>query len=371
MAGIANSALIDLTRTTLTNLPKLEFEVALKYQEYPVCNQWFQKDKVQIGSGTSIERNIILDTSGNARHVRLYQKTPINVTDVQQKITAPWVQIQTYWSIERREALRNRAPARYIDLLQGRRIDATLDLANLLEERAWATPSSATDDLNPRGLPYWISMRQDGVTAATDDGAFLAYTVRFTGGTNATAKANIDGALPANANWRGWASVYTAIDGDFIKRFRRAFHATGFKSPMLARDMKEGPSSRFRIYMALNELTEYEDMVTSANDNLGRDLDPFHGNTTFRRVPIIYTPQLDGFQVIGDSDTVNTPAPVFAVNHAHFYPIVLDGDWMREGDPMSDVEQNNVMTTHIDGSYQYFCKNIRAGGFCLHTAITA
>ena len=130
MAGIANAQLLDLTATTLKNLPKMEFEVALNYQEYPVCNQWFQTDKVQIESGISIERNIILDTSGNARHVRLYQKTPINVTDVHHKITAPWCQVQTFWSIERREMLRNRAPARFIGLLKGRRIDGTLDLAD-------------------------------------------------------------------------------------------------------------------------------------------------------------------------------------------------------------------------------------------------
>ncbi|MFP3386145.1 hypothetical protein, partial [Tritonibacter sp. SIMBA_163] len=104
----SNSDLLDLTRTTLENLPDMKFEVPLDYQRYPVCNMWFSQEKKQVDSGTSIERNIMLDTSGNARFVRLYQKTPINVTDVQKKITAPWVQAQTHWSIERREALRNR-----------------------------------------------------------------------------------------------------------------------------------------------------------------------------------------------------------------------------------------------------------------------
>lgn len=355
-SGISNADLLDLTATTLKNLPDMEFEVALDFQEYPVCNQWFQSDKVQVDSGISIERNIILDTSGNARHVRLYQKTAINQADVQTKITAPWCQVQTHWSIERREALRNRSPARYIDLLKSRRVDATVDLADLLERRAWSAPQSDSDDLNPRGLPYYLSKRQ----AASDDQGFDAYTVRFAGGTTSATKGGIDGSTAANTKWRNYAATYTSVNADFVKRMRRAFHATHFKSPMLAKDLREGPAAKFRLYMGLDELTEYEDLTTKSNDNIGRDLDPFHGNTTFRRVPIIYTPQLDA----------DTDDPVYGINHAKFFPMVLDGDWMRESEPMMDVEQHNVITTFIDGSYQFFCNNVREGGFVMHKLMT-
>jgi hypothetical protein len=98
---------------------------------------------------------------------------------------------------------------------------------------------------------------------------------------------------------------------------------------------------------------------------------PFHNLTTFRRVPIIYTPTLDGFTVLGGSGTSNTPAPVFAVNHNHFFPFIQEGDWLRESEPMTDQEQHNVFTTFVDASYQFFCKNVRAGGFVLHKTLTA
>jgi hypothetical protein len=367
MPGISNDDLLDLQATTLANLPNLDFEVALDYQNYPVCNQWFRGDKKQITSGTSIERNIILDTSGNARHVRLYQKTPINVTDVHHKVTCPWCQVQTHYSIERREALRNRAPARYIDLLKSRRLDAMLDLADLLEARAWATPSGADDDLNPRGLPYWLSFRENGVTSATDDGDFAAYTVRYGGGTTTTTKGGIDGS--SQTKWRNYAAVYDAINVDFVERMRRAFHATGFVSPIMVTDLTKGPASKFRINMGLDPLVAYESLVTSANDNLGRDLDPFHGMTTFRRVPIIYTPVLDSLTVIDGGGNEASPEPVYGVNHNHFFPFVQEGDWLREDGPMRDVEQNNVNTTFVDSSYNYFCNNVRQAGFVLHKTI--
>ena len=367
MPGIANDQLLDLTKTTLQNLPNLEFEMAMKNNEYPVMNQWFQGDKVEVESGTSIVRNIILETSGNARHVRLYQKTPINVSDIQFQVTAPWVQLQTHWSIERREALRNRAPARFIDLLQTRRLDAVVDLADMLEAAAWVAPSGSTDDLAPYGVPYWLSMLEDDTSTA----GFNAYRVRWNSATytGTTTKGGIDGS--AQTRWRNYADLYTAINATFIARLRKAFHATNFKSPMIAKDLTQGPRSQYRLYTGLQNLCDYEDLVTQANDNLGPDLDPYHGNTTFRRVPIQYVNALDSLTVLGGNNTVNSPLPWYGVNHAKFYPIVLSGDWLREEPPMKDVEQHNVVTAFIDGSYQFFCKNVREAGFVIHKNIGA
>lgn len=349
-SGVSNSELVDLQRTTLANLPNMEFEVALKYQEYQVVNQWFAKEKVQEDSGTSIERNIVLDPQGNARHVRLFQKTPINVADQQVKITAPWVQVQASYSIERRETLRNRKPAAYINLLKSRRVGATVDLANLLELRAFNTPDNAGDDLNPRGIPYWLT-KVDANTV--NKGDFVGKTVRYGDVTTTTVKGGIDGSVSSNANWRNYAFTYDAVNRELVKRMRRAFHATQFKSPIIAKDLKDGPAANFRIYVGLDLLTELEELATQQNENIGADLMPFHGITAFRRVPLLYTPQLDA----------DTSAPIYATNHAKFFPIVLADDWMRESDPMSDVEQHNTITTYLEGSYQYFCTNLREAGF--------
>lgn len=361
--GISNANLIDLTRTTLENLPNLEFETALDFQRYPVCNIWFRDDKRQEESGTAISRRILLDTSGNARHVRLYQKTAINVANVQHVITAPWVQAQTHWSIERREALRNRAPARFVELIKSRRIDAKLDFADLLERRGWSAPASASDDLQPFGLPYWISMLDN---AETSTGDFIGDTVRFTDGTTSTTKAGIDAST--ETKWANWAASYTSINSDFVVRMREAFHATDFQAPIYVKELTEGYASNFRIYMNRSTLVQYEDLATKANDNLGKDLDPFHGVTTFKRIPIHHTPQLNGY-IAGNSS--NACDPVFGVNHSKFYPITLSGDWMREDDPMSDVEQHNVITTFVDCSYQFFCSNVRQSGFVLHKTLVA
>jgi hypothetical protein len=363
--GIKNSQLADLTSTTLENLPDMEFEVAFKYQNYEVVNRWFQSEKVQEESGTQIKRNIVLDTTGNAKHVRLYQKTPINVADTQKQITAPWVQVQTHYSIERREMLRNRKPAAFVSLIKSRRIDATVDLANLLEFQAWQTPSTSSDDLLPRGVPYWISKLLPSTGGSYD--AIIDIDQNFSGrriiwgdaSVQINDKGGLNPTLAGNARWRNYVATYTGINADFVKRLRRAFHITNFKSPTLAKDLRDGPAARFRIYLGLDNLVEYEDLCTKANDNIGSDLDPYHGNTTFRRVPLVYIPVLDA-----DPD-----GAIYGLNHAHFYPIIQSGDWMRESEPMFDVEQHNVQTVFLDGSYQFFCDNVRLGGFCMHKAL--
>lgn len=365
MAGISNVDLIDLTKTTLENLPSMDFEVALAKTNYIAVNQWFQKDRIKEDGGTSIVRNVMLDNSGNARHVRLYQRSSINVADVQKRVSAPWVQVEGQWSIERREALRNRGKAKFIDLVESRRLDAMLAMADLLETRAWKTPQDSNDDLNPRGLPYYLSKLVpavgSGYSASIDvPGGFSGRRVIFNDGTSTlTDKAGLN---PTTlSKWRNYADVKTGINGDFIKKLSRAFYATNFQSPMLAKDLHKGPASKFRIYMGLDDIVDYGDLARKANENLGADLDKFHGVLAFNRVPLQHAGELDA----------DVDRPVVGTNHDKFYPIVLEGDWMREDEPDRDPELHNVVTTFTDGSYQYFANNIREGGFVIHNEMTA
>lgn len=368
--GIPNSDLIDLQRTTLENLPNLDFEVALQYQSYLVCDKWFGQDKIKIESGTSIKRNIILDDSGNAIHVRLYQKVPVNVADVQFQITAPWVQARTHYTIERREALRNRAPARYVELLKSRRVDGMVSLANLIEQDGWKSPENSSDDLNPRGLPYWLNKvipaAGVGYDAAIDitTGGFVGRRVLFNDGTQTIT--DVGGINPtAQAKWRNYAAVYSAVSTtDLVRAMRKAFYATSFQSPMLVKDLERGPKAQYRIYAGLDELVALEELAHTQNvgsDLLGPDLAKFHGVTAFRRVPLEYAPLLDA----------DTSDPIYMVNHNNIYPFVQDGDWLRENEPMSDVESNNVFVTIIDNSYQFFNKNRRTSGAVIHKALAA
>lgn len=376
MSGIPNASLLDLIQTTQKNLPDGEFETALQYRNHEVCNRWFTKDKRQEDSGESISRRIQLSTNGTAKHVRLYAKTAINQTDTVSTITAPWVQAQSYYTMERREVLRNRAPAKIIDLVKSRRIAGKLDMAELFEESAWSVPTSSTDDLNPRGLFYWLNFADDGATASSiASNRFAGQTARWRGsgtdlgasGSGTTTVGGIDAST--EDKWKTYVDIYASFNDALIKKMRRTFRAIRFHSPIMVDDLKKPAFNNLRIYMGLDQCNDYEDLATKANDNYGPDLAPFHGMTTFKRVPIVDIPQLDSFTVTDGGGNSASPEPIVFVNHTHFFPIVLTGDWMRESEPLTDAEQHNVFTTFYDCSYQYFCNNRRQAGAVLHKAI--
>jgi hypothetical protein len=192
---------------------------------------------------------------------------------------------------------------------------------------------------------------------------------KATNGGTATIRAGLDSAT--YAKWRNYYATYTTINRTLIKRMRKAFRAIRFKSPVVVKDMTEGPSSNFRIYMGLNTITEFEELAHGQNDNLGAEIADFGGATTFRRVPMMDIPQLDYFVLYGASATANYTDPIFMVNHSKFYPIVQEDDWLVESEPETDRQQHNVFTTFVDGSHQFMSTNLRTAGAVIHKKITA
>lgn len=366
-AGIKNSQLLDLLATTLPDLPDNEFEVAWDFYDYEVCNRWFQKDRIQVDGGVTIDRRIMLDDSGTARYVRLYEASTPNVVDVQKRTSVPWVQLETNWSIERRELLRNRSSAKgFIKLIMSRRVDSMVSLANLLEIQAWATPNNASDDLLPYGLPYWIALANNGIDT---DGDFNGITVRYNDGSTGTTRAGLDS--NTFAKWRNWTAQYTSVNRTLIKRMRKAFRSIRFRSPVVVKDITEGPSSNFRIYMPLDVIIEFEEIAQNQNDNLGGEVAAFGGATTFRRVPMIDIPQLNTFTVVDGGSNSFSPDPIYMVNHSKFYPVVQEDDWLVESEPETDRTLHNVFTTFVDGSHQFMSTNLRTCGAVLHKVVPA
>ena len=351
MAGLRLEDLVDLTRTTLEDLPKLTFEVPLQYNDYLVCNKWLKTKNLNITSGYQIKKNIMLRQSGNAKHLGLYESETINVADVQSQLTSPWAHADTHWSIERREALINRAPAKYISLIESRRVDSMVSLADELEERAWLAPDSSTDKVNPRGIPYWIAPG-----ATTEDGFYGGLSIYEDG----NAVSDVGGIVPVDQD--RWCNYYCDYDGPtqtdtMVKKMHKVYRRIKFKAPRVVKDLDSGPLGNYTIYVDGDTLDEYEAYTRKSNDQIGFDVGKFAGNTAFQRTPIVWADQLD------TADLTNRGGnPIYFINHNKFKPYVLRGDNFRESEPMKDRAQHNVITTFIDLSYNYICINRRLQG---------
>lgn len=371
--GVDADKLADLLATTLKDLPKGQFEVMWDSQSYEFC-QIYQEDKRQIDGGTSIQRNVILDRNGRARYRRLYDTDQPVVDQSQHTIDVPWVQIGTDYSWDVVEILRNKNSTKgFINLLESRRTERMWDLAELIEERGWLTPTSATDKLYPYGIPYYINFLDDGSTT----GGFNAKTIRFQGGTTGTICAGIDAS--AEAKWRNYADVYTKIDNSLLRKLRSAVRRTRFRpAPIAIKPGTDAVGSKIKLYANDDVTTELADLADKRDDNsapsdlAGKMLHNFAGDGTyFNKMPVQYIPQLDGLTVAGGSGTANTADPIYCVDWSKLQPFVHDGYWMEESKPMVDRGQHTTFTVFLDGSHNNLCINRRTAGFVLHKALVA
>lgn len=360
--GIDNDQLRDLIRTTLKDLPNNQFEVMWDSQDFEFC-RIYEQNRRRVDGGTSIQRNVVLDEKGNARYRRLFDIDEPKVDQLQHQIDVPWTQVGTDYSWDVVEILRNRnSPRGYIDLVEGRRVERLWGLAELIEERGWKTPTNSSDKLNPYGIPYYLNMLDAGVTT----GGFSGKTIRYQDGSTTTTCAGLDAAV--EAKWRNYADTYTKVDNALLRKLRRAFLLTRFKPPLFVRspgqDMS-GPMAKIYvnsdIAVELMDLSDKRDDNTGQKDLAGKALVDVEGTTFFNRRPIQYIPQLDGVAY----------NPIYFVDWSKIQPIVQDGYWMEESEPMIDRGQHTTVTVFVDGSHNNLCINRRTAGFALHNPISA
>jgi hypothetical protein len=325
---------INLVKGTLNNLDPPGFQqVAQSQTDYEVFPLWFKKEKMMIGEGIGVQRNIMARLPDAARHVGWTDQDNPNVADLLENITVPWRQVTTNWSFKRQEVLMNRGKALITKIIEPKRAGAIIDMIEAIEVAGFSMPASASDKTLPYGLTYWI------VKNAT-----TGYT-----GASPFADGTIAGLTLADApNFKNYSTTYVSVSqDDLLKKMRTAFRRVKFKSPVDINDYRKGRGMRYRIYMNEPTIANVEQVALAQNDNLGvKDVSQVdHVSLAFKGVPMRFAEYLD-------NDTAN---PVYLVDHSTFYPIVLDGDYMHEHPPIQSPTQHNWRTVYLDMSYNHIC----------------
>jgi len=372
MAGIPNADLIDLIATTLPQLPEQYFEVMWTNNDYEAC-RIYQRDRMEVDGGTSIKRKVMFNNTGNARYRRLFDTDDPAVSDVMTEIDVPWTQIGTHYSWDILELKRNQSARGFIRLLETRRIDGLWSLADLIEERFWMTPDSATDDLHPYGVPYYLNMSHPGVTG----GGFQGLEVVFQDQTFNVICAGIS--TTTEAKWANYAATYTAVNNAMLESFRTAFMRTKFKAPLILNDPAQTRNAAKRCYAGYETIVKLQ-VLADARDDFHRGKDVLgniridDGATVFiNRLPVVYITELDGTQVVHSHTSGAAQQeldPIYCVDFEKFIPYVQDGYWMEETEPISGgVTQHTTFTVFLDGSHNNLCVNRRKAGFVMHKPI--
>lgn len=359
--AVKNADLADLIAITINDLPKQYFEVAWDNADYEFC-RIYQNERMEVDGGTQIERKVMFDPTGNASYRRLYQTDTPTVGDVMKTITVPWTLIGTNYSWDKFEILQNKNSAKgFIRLIDVRRIDGLWDLAKLIEDRAWKTPTNSSDDLYPYGVPYYINMFNTSGTINTGAG-FNGATIVYQDASTGTTCAGIDAGSSGEAKWRNYCAVYTKIDNAMLTTFRLAFMKTRFKAPLIVNDPAQKRNAAKRIYAEesivadLMNLADQRDDNHSGKDVLGNLRVDEGGLVTINKLPVVPIREL----------TDASYSPIYCIDFTKFIPVVHDGYWMEEGEPMTDRGQHTTFTVYLDGAHNNLCTSRRECGFVLH-----
>ena len=357
--GVKITALADLIEITLPDLPKQEFEVMWDHPEYEFC-RIYQNERMEIDGGTSIKRKVMLDPAGGAHYRRTFDTDEPDVEDVMKGIEVPWCQISTNYSWDKFELMLNRNNEKgFIDLLKTRRIAKLWGLADLIEERAWKTPTSSTDDLYPYGVPYYLTFYSADATISTTDG-FNGQFIKYQDGTYSAEVAGLS--ATTYDKWRNYCAVYSDINNTMLKKFRKAFLKTRFKAPLIINDPANKRNAAKRIYTDIDTTVELQNLADQRDDKhtggelMGNIFADTSGVVYVNRLPVVYIPELDGA----------TATPIYCVDFAKFIPVTHTGYWMVESEPFVARDQHTTVTVFLDGAHQNLCLNRRRAGFVLH-----
>lgn len=315
-------------------------QLATRLQVYSFYEYFLKGDKhvKKYKSGTGIQFNAMMDHS-ESRLVGMMHQDTLQAPDYGKKGFSWWSKRTTNYAIDVQEILMNREPARLFDLVKQQYFGMYIGMIAGLEDDCWGIPTATTDNLSMPGIPYWITTGASNSTPAT-----------FTGISAAGFTTNVGSIDPtANTRWRNWYSLYTAVsDTDLVEVMRDGARATNFMSPgVSAPEYKSGEGNCYFTNSAvLNGLAR---VMRQNNDQLGFDLDPKNGVTTFQRIPIKWVPKLE----------TNTSNPIYGINFEDFEVGVLDGLDMKEFKDDSLTERHTTRAQYLTNVCTLVCRNRR------------
>jgi len=358
MAGITVAEAIDLGNLTLNNFKRDEFEYVLTHHDYPVLNRLYSGRDTDIQTGKLITRSIVLGSTGNADHVKLFEADEQNITNITKEIQVPWRHAKTSFSYEVREIMVQNGPEGFINLLKVRNTNMFAELADEIELRAWLSPKSSTDDTNPFGIPYWLP------TGAADAEGWYGLNpyysdsrTEISAGAGGIDTDDFDG-------WKSYYADYDEVNDAFLKMLSRAFRKLHFKSPVMV-DSKTGTKdSPFTLHSNDSVIADLEDLALKSDDRVGADLGKYAGAVVFKRIPIEYVDNLDSTGT-GYSEYCHGTDPIYGINWNYFEPVILKGDKFRKSKPINDRKQHNVMTVFVDLTWNIICTNRHKAGFVI------
>ena len=345
MANLTTEDLADLALAARRNLPKLKFEnLAADIQKYYGLPHILREENVTFAGGRGCEFEIMKTDSGQAKRTGPYDEDTIRILDVLAKGFVPWKYYTVPFGIDLFEAAENSGPEQIVNLYRLRRIDALMSLTKLLEQDLWSKPTDSTVDDQLFGLFYWIVFNSSKGFNGGNPGGFSTC-------------ANIDASTVTQ--YANYTDTYVEIsEGDAIPMLKEAHYKTDWEGPVESPTYQRGKTDQV-FYTNYDVRAEFESLVLNRNDNVGKDLGIYMGQTMMKGAPIIAVPQLDKDKTDATALATAYPDPILMVDWSVLQPIILKKVFMNESKPKEVGKQHTTVAAHIDLGINTKCENRR------------
>jgi hypothetical protein len=348
----------DIMQATLQDYVKKMPAMTYLYETYGAFNRTWES-RLKREGGKKIERYITLGDEGNAKHRGNWEEDTHNVTNIDYTITADWVTASNNVSWNLVEASINSGAARIYDVIANKYRNCIREIVDEVYAAMWSTPTSATDSLNPFGLPGWITQGTDDST-----GGFTGYTGTYS---TSAASFNVGGLASSASDKARWANFYAdhngVLDETLWVLLDRAYRRVHFEAPQHPKTLNgTGQRDRYTLFSNDNVIGNLNILAAKSDDQLGYRVDSHFGTPTFRGTPLMYVDILN----TAGTNTYGTD-PIIGVNSELFYPVCLSGWDFKIGKPRQRDQQHLVLTVDVDLVYTYICENRRYCGFLINS----
>lgn len=360
MNGVPFSDFGDFTNHCLAHFRnRPAFVAAFEKQNYLVVDEWFGGNRYNVQGGNQIEGRVVLGHNGSARMVRPMQVTPRNHGDNFRKYTSPWVTAQGEVNYDEQIASSMSGDAELVDYMEGQFFVGIQSNLELLENQGFAIPDDANDDLNARGVFYWVNFANAGTTDYT--GGFNGQTAIWGDGTTTTTIGGID--KSTQALWRNYTVNYTGtLDAIALDALERGLIFTGFQPPKQVSQYHKNLRVKRRIYWSMSNEAAYQRLRNAGSDDRNGDVRPFGfmGTKNFSGVETAGMATLEG----------HAHSPIVCLDLTTFQPCVKRGWFLRRSKAMNDIDQHNFYTVFLDSQFNFICDMPR-NNIVMHVPIAA
>ena len=350
--SVQTKDMLDMLEATRVHTNKMSFvDISTDLQEFIVQPYMLtQKGGMKvIGGGVGISQALMVENGGYSEWVDEFSESTGSIIDHLKTMKVDFCLLHDSVLYTKGELIDNKGEDRIQNVILPRTRSMWLRVAQTMERDFFGTPS-ATDDLTPWGLKYWIVKNA---------------TTGFNGGypSGFTTIGNIN--LTQVPNFKNHTMQYTAVSkADLITAMRKSHRATNWKSPRTDSGVTGDAMPNRRLILTCEDVLEaMENIGEAQNENLGRDLSPFtagqngpmglmrtgNGDLLFKKNPIIHARYLD-------SDTSD---PVYGLDMSTFYAMTKKGDNMNLGEYEKHPTQKRVYTADLFHRHQTLCVNRR------------